>query len=234
MWHTGRCGSSVIADLIRQDGRIHWAGEILEGYSKIWSQKNIMNGDISKQIYRKIKKRQMIAGWRAFGFEMKLWHHKRLNLEFEEVFGILQQLSFNNNILLERKNYLRQTVSWQVAKARGQIHLRQGQERKLVKIKLNVSDDSRLLYGLRLYTHYHQELKEKLPQDFLYLCYEDDIQSDPYRGYSKIMQYFGYSPKDVSTQHVRTNPYKLSDVIENYDEVSNYLENTPFHWMIRS
>jgi len=234
MWHTGRCGSTVIADLIMQDGRITWGGELLEGVSKRWSQNTISN-DISEKIYRKIKKVQMIAGWRPFGFEMKLWHHKRLELEFDQVYSIVQKLGFNKHIILERKNYLRQAVSWHVARARGQTHLKKGQQRELVKIKLNVNEDSRLLYGLRLYTDYYKELREKLPEESLYLCYEDDIQSDPNEGYRKIMEHLNYSPKrDVSTQHVKTNPYKLADVIENFDEVGNYLKDTPFHWMVES
>ncbi len=102
MWHIGRCGSTVIADLIQQDGRIDWGGEILEDFSKNPPPKAIKSSDIPKEVYRKIKKRQRIAGYRPFGFEMKLWHYERLKLEFEEVFEILQQLGFNKNIVLER------------------------------------------------------------------------------------------------------------------------------------
>lgn len=233
MWHPGRCGSTVIADLIQQDGRIDWAGEILERFSKNPPPKIMKSGDIPKEVYRKIKKRQRIAGYRPFGFEMKLWHYKRLELEFEEVIEILQQLGFNKNIVLERKNYLRRGVSGEVARTVGQFHLKQGQERKSTKIKINVSDDSYLNW-LKFQERYYQELKEKLPRDFLYLCYEDDIESDPYNGYCKIMQNFGYSPKVLSTQLVKTNPYRLSDIIENYDEVCNYLVNTPYHWMVNS
>ena len=236
MWHTGRCGSTVIADLINQDGRIHWAGEILEGYTnKIWSQKKIVDGnDSKKQIYRRINKRQKAAGRHPFGFEMKHDHHQKLNVEFDDALKIIKQLRFDKYILLERKNYLRQAVSWRVAVARGKTHLVKGQKRKLVKININVTDEDTLLNGLKSHTQYHKELKEKLPPDFLYLCYEDDIQSAPYKGYSKIMQYLGYTPKELSTKLRKTNPYELSEVIENFDEVSDYLKNTPFHWMITS
>ncbi len=124
-------------------------------------------------------------------------------------------------------------VSAKVARDRGQWHLRRGQEIKSPKIKLNVSDDN-LRNGIKRMERYYHELKEKLPQDYLYICYEDDIESDPYIGYKKIIQYCGYSPKDVSTQLRKTNPKRLSDVIENYDEVVNYFANTPYHWMINS
>lgn len=37
-----------MADLIQQDGRIDWAGEILEGFSKNPPPKAIKSGDMSK------------------------------------------------------------------------------------------------------------------------------------------------------------------------------------------
>ena len=58
--------------------------------------------------------------------------------------------------------------------------------------------------------------------------------ADTHADISRAREDFGYSPKDVSIQLVKTNPYRLSDVIENYDEVADYLTNTPYHWMINS
>lgn len=75
--------------------------------------------------------------------------------------------------------------------------------------------------GIKLHERFYQELKEKLPQGFLYICYEDDIEADPYKGYKKILEYFGYVTKDVSIQLRQVNPKRLSDMIENYDEVVN-------------
>lgn len=164
---------------------------------------------------------------------MKLYHYIRLKLELEKVIEILQELGFNKNIILERKNYLRTYVSWEVSQKTGQVHLKRGQERKSAKIKVNVSDDT-LLNKMKLHECFHNELKERLPQDFLYICYEDDIESDPYLGYKKIIQYFGYSPKELSTRLKKTNPKRLLDIIGNYDEVVNYFANTPYHWMTNS
>jgi hypothetical protein len=233
MWHAGRCGSTVIADLIQQDGRIDWAGEILEGFSKNPPSKAKNRSDVSEKIYRKIQKRQWQAGYHPFGFEMKLWHYNRLNMEFEEIAEILQRLGFNKNIVLERKNYLRIGVSAKIALATGQPQLRRGQQRRSIKVRIDVNDD-RLCKGIDCHKHFYSELKEKLPSDFLYICYEDDIESDPYIGYKKIVEYLGFSPRDVSTEIVKINPKSLSDMIENYDEVANYLSNTPYYWMINS
>ncbi|MBC2709802.1 MAG: hypothetical protein HGJ94_01940 [Desulfosarcina sp.] len=233
MWHTGRCGSTVIEDLIKKDGRIDWGSEILESFSKNPPQKIIDNGDIKKQIYRKINKRQKLAAFRPFGFEMKLWHYKRLNIEFEDVFEILQKIGFNKNIILERKNYLRVVVSAKVAGATSQSHIKQGQERKFATIKLDVFDD-RLHEVIKIHERFYQDLKENLPPGFLYICYEDDIETDPYKGYKKVIEYFGYKPKNISTQLRKTNPGRLSDIIVNYDDVDNYLANTPYHWMLNT
>lgn len=233
MWHSGRCGSSVVADLIKQDGRIDWGGEILEIFSNNPPPKLINSGNISKEVYRKINKRQRLAGYRPFGFEMKHRHYERLKLEFDEVLKIVKQLGFNKNIILERKNYLRVIVSATISQKTGKWHKPRDQRMKLTKIKVNVSNDG-LLNNIKFHEHFYHELKDKLPQDLLYLCYEDDIESDPFHGYKKVIQYCGLSPKAVPVRFKRMNPQRLSDIIENYDEVVNYLANTPYHWMIKS
>jgi hypothetical protein len=234
MWHTGRCGSTVLADLIKKDGRIDWGSEILEGVSINPPLQALNNDEIAKHlVYRIINKRQKIAATRPFGFEMKLWHYKRLNLEIPDVLNILDKIGFNKHIILERRNYLRVGVSAKVAKASGQTHLMQGQKIRPTKIEFNVSDD-RLQKGIELHEKFYRDLKKILPSGFLYICYEDDIESNPYAGYTKVLEYLGYDPKPISTQFMKTNPKKLSEIIENYDEVNNYLAKTPYHWMIKS
>ena len=233
MWHTGRCGSTVIADLIKQDGRIDWAEEILESFSKMPPPEILEKGDFRHQIFHRINKRQKLAALRPFGFEMKIWHYKRFNLDFDEAYEIIKRIGFSKHIILERKNYLRVGVSAKVAATTGQSHLKSGQERKTHKVTIDVSDN-RLYEGIKLHEDFYRELKQKLPKDSLYICYEDDVERDPSVGYKKVMQYAGFTPKDIKTSLRKTNPQKLSEIIENYDAVCNNLKETPYHWMVNT
>ena len=110
MWHIGRCGSTVVGDLLNQDGRIVWSSEILEPYSREVETRNLQR-EAWKGAKRRIRYKQLTAGARIFGFEMKLWHLKRIGVEAKTALNFLKQNKYDKHILLERKNYLRAIVS---------------------------------------------------------------------------------------------------------------------------
>jgi LPS sulfotransferase NodH len=175
MWHAGRCGSTVIADLIRQDGRIDWGGEILEGDPKKMFKKGYEKDYALNIINKKINKRQKLSGLKPFGFEMKLWHYERIELPFSDVLRLLQDIGFNRHIILERKNYLRIGASAKVAKATGNFHYKTGEKRKHKKVYFDVSNKN-LMDGIKIHEDFYNQLKSELPAGHLYLCYEDDIE----------------------------------------------------------
>lgn len=230
MWHSGRCGSTVIADLISDDGRIVWDSEILENFSQNPPPILLANGAMLERVGQIIAAQQRSAGLKPFGFEMKLWHYKRLGLELDKVYGLLRRMRFGKHIILERRNHLRALVSGRVAFASGEWHIQKGQEVKPTLIKFNASDAC-LHDEIKLHEKFYEDLKATLPTESFYMSYEDDIEADPYVGYKKLIEYLGYKPKKLAVKLNKTNPKPLSEIIQNYDEVCNYLSNTPYHWM---
>ena len=76
-------------------------------------------------------------------------------------------------------------------------------------------------------------LEEQLiDKNVLHLSYEEHIQDNPKEAYLKICEFLQIKPKKVDVRLSRTNPYPLKDIIENMDEVRDYLHGTPYEWML--
>lgn len=226
MWHTGRCGSSVVADLIERDGRIDWAGEILERPSKDWSGLN--GADALRRCRKAINWRRYEAGRKPFGFEMKLWHHHRLDLTTRDMADLMADLGFGRHVILERKNTLRQRVSGRVAEESGRYHRRTGEEPASVSVTIDLAT---LAHFMELCEAYYRSLRNIHPHA-VYLTYEGDIEADPTAAYAKIMRYVGLEPQGVTTDRQKTTDRPLPDVIVNYGEVAEALSGTAHEWML--
>ena len=228
MWHSGRCGSSVLGDLLRQDGRIVWGKEILERYSKKVEARNLQ-GAAWQGAKRRIRYNQLIAGARIFGFEMKIWHLKRMGVEPKTAWGFLKQQKYDKQIILERKNYLRVIVSGFVGQATSKLHCKTGESPVSAKIRLHLRS---LRNGLRIFTKFYDEMKRLLPESSLLITYEDDILPDPVVAYGKVVNYLGLTPRHVVVNYQRTNQGNLQEIVVNLDEVREYLKGTQYEWMV--
>lgn len=226
MWHAGRCGSSVVADLIRDDGRIYWAGEILEQPTHQWLE--LLHEEALYRCGNAINRKRYEAGRAPFGFEMKLWHHHRLGLSASDMRRLTRELGFKIHIVLERKNHLRQHVSGKLAKLTGRYHRREGSKASTRTLTVDLD---RLMPGIDWYEQYHAELRSMFP-GHLYLTYEDDIEADPIVAYAKVMRHCGLEPRSVTTDMRKMIARPLVDVIENYAEVAQALSGTRHEWML--
>lgn len=228
MWHIGRCGSTVVGNLLDQDSRIVWGSEILETYSKKIEATNIRHA-AWKGARRRIRYKQLTAGSKIFGFEMKVWHLKRIGVEPKTVVNFLKHQNFDKHIILERKNYLRAEVSGTVGLAISKMHLKIGEPPISVKIHLNMKD---VCEHMRLFGHFIDEMKRLLPESCLKITYEDDILPDPLIAYRKIVNYIGLRPKKVMVKYQRTNPKRLEEIVLNLEEVKKSLKGTEYEWML--
>ncbi len=91
-----------------------------------------------------------------------------------------------------------------------------------------------LLPFLSGYTEGSQKLEIALRgRPVLHLTYEDDVSRDPLIAYRRICLFLNLVPTSAAVRLKKTNPFELGAMVENLEEVIEYLHGTPFEWMIR-
>lgn len=241
MFHIGRSGSTVLADLLGQHPHIFWDGEV---YPRLLSRLPRKGESIRKVAYpvdvvQYLRKRMRIAGRHFYGMEVKPFHLTPMGLSLKAYVAQLEQQGFRHFILLERKNYLRKIVSSLIAKERTQYHQSASEKVQLKTTYVDVErvcidwDDKPLM---ELLTSYDQALDDLqgLLQDrcLLYLTYEEDIQQNPIVAYEKVCAFLGLKAYPVQVGLARTNPFPLCDIIENFGDLQRMLQHTPYAWML--
>ncbi|MGD1855059.1 MAG: hypothetical protein ACFB2W_12505 [Leptolyngbyaceae cyanobacterium] len=249
MFHIGRSGSTVLGDLLNQSPKILWDGEIYHTYVDWGGQKALRKGEspiidpVQLLHAQKIKARR-----RYYGFEVKFYHLDRTNISLSDYIQQISELGVSHFIILKRKNYLRKIVSSYVSFDKKQANLRtiddsdhHSAETKptLHKINLNIdsinidSTQKPLLEHLNYYQDRFQTLDTELAdQKVLRLTYEEDIAQGPIDGYQKVCNFLDISQHPVTVQYGKTNPFKLSEIVENFSDVEKALKNTEFEWML--
>ncbi|MFZ1320197.1 MAG: FkbM family methyltransferase [Ignavibacteria bacterium] len=258
MFHLGRCGSSVLGHMLNENPNIFWDGENIGNFYLKKLEVGKLNEDVKHlsdivaevdelymtdnlQTYLKI--RMYRSQKKIFGFETKFskYEHLRkdlLNLNINEYIEFLIQNGFNYFITLKRDNYLKQILSYYIAEKTKVYHTSK-EITKPTSIFLDVNkcwignrEDSLIGILEEMDKEYHELQDILVDKNHLDLIYEEDIQADPLIGYKKICDFINveyYSPNIVLK---RTNPYKISEMIENFDEIKEYLGNSKYDWMV--
>ena len=229
MFHTGRCGSTVLADLLDQHSQIVWDRESLK--PPLWRQK----GDIKKFL-------QLSLAWSFndfVGFETKFFHVRFHDFSLDAYVSMLNELGFNKFIILRRRNYLRQVLSSQILNLSSISHIPADKKPRLMRVNLEVENLNRQREENTLIGHF-----ERMDQDYdnldkllsgqetLRLHYEDDIVEDPVAAYDKVCDFLGIEHEPVSVGLGKGNPFALRDMIENFSEMKQTLSGTPYEWML--
>lgn len=243
MFHIGRSGSSVLADMLNQHPKIQWDGEIYEAETqKIQKRLGYFRYGASDCHYDPIgllKERFATAKDYSYGFEVKFNQLEHCGVSLEDYLDALTQMDVGKIIVLRRNNIFRKIVSSLIAEVTNVWHVAAGKKapKKTIKINphlLTVERKTGSLIGL--IDHYAQNLKalDKLLSnvDVLQLSYEEDIEANPLIGYSKVAKYLSLENFKPSIRLSKTNPYKLFEVVENIDEIRIYLKNTDYAWML--
>ena len=248
MFHMGRCGSSVLGDLLNQHPRIYWSGEIYTSSIRGWrSQKRLnerLNGS-AKQLtldpdpLKLLQRKMFVAGAKYYGCEVKFHHLFEGNIDLTEYIDHLNQRDFLY-ITLVRKNFLRSIVSNTVmfSSSKAKTHNRSDEKAKLTPVKIDINRARYNGYEKplieHLETHYKnfQNFEERLAaQKVLKLTYEEDISLDPRNAYQKVCEFLGVKYQDLPIRLSKTNPFPLSEMLMNHEEVKQHLSNTDFAWM---
>lgn len=229
MFHEGRCGSTVLTGLLGQHSAIQWEGEVFGAFQP--------GGALTRYLrysYPLLYLRQRIARSEhsIYGFETKVRLHlwRQLDISLEEYLRGLQSLGFSRYIVLDRKNGLRRIASSLISVKTKKWAVSKREKPRLVQIELEPGD---LISRLEELQRISAELEEVLSdRAFLWLTYEDHIAPDPRIGYQKVCDFLGLLPEEATVNLKKLNPFPLSEMIENYDEICCGLSGTDYEWML--
>lgn len=238
MLHAGRCGSSVLSDLLNQHPEIAWRNEPFEGLAATY--RAMHPNHRAERYIRDILYRMNTP---VFGFDFKYLQEQHLNSDYAalDLPGFLDTCSkvgINRHILLSRKNHLRRAVSTAIgAKTKTWNSDRNPEKTTTVELSLNNFVSYGKSMSLLDFFASIEQAESVITQTvfgeaLLTLSYEDDIEKDPRIGYEKCCEFLGLEPAPVNVRLKRMNPRPLHLLLENYNEVADYLKNTPYAWML--
>jgi len=229
MFHIGRCGSTVISDMLNQRPDIYWDGEIYEPVNKLW--------DSETDFIDFLKYRVSLSPKFHYGFEIKFYHLRQIGCSLRAFLSILDDLNFNI-ILLKRRNYLKKVVSSLIARVSGRWHIgsHESVKKEIINIDpCNVSIDHNSKSLLDLLNEYDNDIKflENNSLINVNMVYEDDVADDPSKGYKTICRKFALSDFPAEIKFSKTTPFLIKDVVSNYVELNKYLSGSKFEWMTK-
>lgn len=242
MFHIGRCGSTVLTDLLRQNKKICWDGEIYQAHCNWLESKGIVlspNSLRGQSPFELLQRHMRFSGARYYGFEIKFYNLRCYGIDTEVFVREIERLGIKRFILLERRNYLRKIVSSVVAEKAGQYHVRIGSKSKLVRVKIEI-DELNLDYDRKPLLEHLRGFRDDVVnfqrlmngRGFLKLTYEDDIMQDPVKTSIRVCEFLGISPAPSLIRYTRSTPFPLRDVVSNFREVEAALAGTEFAWML--
>lgn len=244
IWHTGRCGSTVLSSMLNQHPQIYCAEEVLEMYSKAFERLRYKLGAWSgSKLFIRYAMLNNCA--ETFGFEMKVWHLFRLGVSVSKAMHFIHNMGINKHIVLERNNYLRVIVSSTVARQTSSWHIKSKHISPFMQVYV---DANGLAYAIQKFSDFYNEIKVLLGQhgcgtssldgsvstrrNYLGLSYEKDILQNPKIAFNKAVNFLDLDELEPSISLGLTNPYPLKETILNFDEISDRLRNTPYEWML--
>jgi len=258
LFHLGRCGSSVLAFMLKSNPDIFWDGENIGDFylKKLESEEMHDHVNHLSNIVADVEELKMTNDpitflkirmyWTLknyYGFETKFSRHEHLreeilNMPLNEYIKLLSGIGFKDFIVLKRENYLKQVLSYHIAE-KTKIYHSTKEKTSPDSVYLNINNcwignkEIPLLDIFEEMDNDYEELNNLLyGKKHLHLTYEKDIQEDPVVAYKKVCDFLNvdyHSPKIV---HKRTNPFKIKEIVENYEELKEYLNYTKYSWMV--
>jgi len=242
MFHIGRSGSTVLADLLDQHPEIYWNGETFHKISSCSIARRRVEPLFDSYPFQHLRERMRPTRSRHFGFEVKFFHLRKMKLELENFLRGIEDLGIEYFVILERRNYLRKILSSVIGQQAGSFHrpshTSSGSAQVYIDVdRINIDDQVKPL--LCFLNEFHEDflrLRELLcNRKSLYLTYEDDIYDNPKVGYNKVCGFLDlHRQHDPIIRYGKTNPHHLTDMIGNFTDVQNALSGTKFEWMLNS
>ena len=240
MLHTGRCGSTVLGNMLNASRDVRWDGEIFE--SQMGSDQRTASESIQLAEKTINSSRNSVRSL-IYGFETKYLAQQHLspdclNLSIESYVDLLDTMGFRYFIVLNRENYLRRTVSALIGKATGIWHSKDPisaptKVRVDTQNYLTGSESMSLVEFFESADQRREQLMDALSnRTTLVVSYEQDVKADPRIAFQKINQLVKIGSVTPEINLRPTNPFRLKQMIENYDEVREALDGTRYEWML--
>ena len=238
MLHVGRCGSTVLANLLTQNPKMFWDGKIPRKSQQLYG-KGITDFDYADWT----KAQFVISGDRFYGFEFKILSDQYpaiFDTTTSEFLNKCRRIGVTHYILLTRRNTLRHVVSHYASQYRGNWHADTTQQVKKKDFALDINAVTTgqapgrpLVDYMREVDAAHAEVRALLAdENVLEIEYERDIdEAGAESAYERICEFLGITPGDVQIRNRKMNPYPLDSILVNYEDVERALENTEFSWM---
>ena len=234
MFHVGRCGSTVVAEMLGRHPRVSWDGEVFEPAVR----RKIGLEELGPDEFLRQRRH---ATSEAYGFEIKYLpsHHQRLlGLDLDGLLDLSRRVGVTHYVTLHRHNYLRRVVSGAIGRERRRWHRSQSEPVPSTEVRL---DPMAVPFGPRqpLLAAFeemrvgedalHQALEGR---PVLHLVYEDHVESDPAVAYRLICDLIGIEAGNIGAQLGRTGDAPLTELLVNFEEIADVLTGTEYEWML--
>lgn len=234
-FHQGRCGSSVLGSLLKQNPGIQAYGEVLNRYHG--------QGFLPAKAIHILRHYQLRAFPNPAYLEIKFMDCQHMMLVKSPLATFVDALSrsgIDRFVVLNRRNYLAKVISTAVALERGgKFHFGTDEDVPETSIYLDINavriqgKTAPLLELFQYMDDQYEQLCSALSgRDALHLWYEDDILADPRRAYRMICNWSGIKATEVAVRLRKTSQGKLSRQIANWDQVAFHLAGTRYSWML--
>lgn len=230
MFHVGRCGSSVLADMLSQHSDVQWHGEVYE--SKLSDRKAGLTPVLSGLYCR-----SRVVGWEIKFLSAQ--HLKDIGMNLPSLIDELTRAGIQHFIVLRRENTLRRMVSHVVSqKTRVYQQRRSALSVETVRMDVNnivVKQETQSLLGwLNQIDEAYDQLGELLHGlNVLQLEFEGDVEPGPRLGFDKICRFLDIPLNlSASVRLKRMNPHPICEIVENWQDVESHLRGSPFEWML--
>ena len=245
MFHIGRCGSGVLADLMEQHRSIAWDGELLKPrrfHRQLgFPVRHLRPGSPARAraLLMIVRKRLAAADpATAYGFETKFFHLEREGVGVDQFLGLVRNEGVDRFVVLRRRNTLHTVVSGLLAARAGRHHETAPTPRPepIVIDPDNIALDrtiTPLVDLLDRWERNYADLEQRLSGDStLTLTFEDHVAEDPTIGYERLCEFLGVGVTPAEVRFSRTGSFPLDTLVANLDAVRRTLESTSYAWMV--
>jgi len=224
-----RSGSALVATLLAQHPDVYRDGEILNTNNKNYK---IRYPKLYLQARSRIAETERKS---VYGCKIK-YHHlaEHSNLSHAQIKSFMMDLHDDDwkIIYLRRNNVLRKSFSSIAGRQRGYRHVKQDSNKSLEKIRVDCNDLLDRLKASERRLEVDQDVLEGIPH--LYIDYESDLLDANHHAKtcSRMFEFLGIPDTSVKAKFKRTSSDDLSETIENYEEVKEFLSKTKYaEWL---